>query len=117
MNPALVKLLAAGAVVLALISWALLERGGKLSAQKEVVVVQGKLDLSNERVREQSRGITALGNATTAAQARAAQLLVERAQANKPLVATIARLEGQLAEKTPDGADCRRALQERREGR
>lgn len=114
MNPTLLKLLGIAVLVLGLTSWGFFERSGKMSAQKEVVTVQGKLDLSEERIREQNRGITALGNATLVAGARAAQLEKDRERAVRPLVASIARLETQLATKTPEGADCRRALHERR---
>lgn len=116
MSPQLIKLLVGVAIVLSLCSWALLERSGKLAAQKEVVVVQGKLDLSEERVREQNRGMTALGNATVAANARADVLKTLRDEKNVPLVASIARLEAQLAAKPAEGKDCRDALREWRNG-
>lgn len=116
MSPQLIKLLGALALILSLCSWALLERSGKLSAQKEVVTVQGKLNLSEERVREQSRGVTALGNATVAANARAVELAAQHKGQNAAHDVKIVELEKKLAAKLDEGKDCKAALQAWRNG-
>lgn len=116
MNPAMIKFLAGALGVILLIFWAGWERNGKLQAQKQVTVLEGRLELCAERTREQNRGITALGNATIAANARAEELRRRRAATNAPLVASIARLEDQL-KKSAEGKTCTDALNEWRNGK
>jgi hypothetical protein len=104
-------------LALALVSgWALIERSGRLSALNRVVGLEGALELRDERIREQNRSLQALGNATTAANARAQLLAAMRARENAPLVAMIGKLEGVVAAGAQQGKDCRDALREWRAG-
>lgn len=117
MSPQLAKLLAGAVLILSLVGWALFERSEKLSSQKEVAVLKGDLELSNERIRENGRAITALGTATTAAQARAATLEGIRRRENAPLVAQIQRFETRLKDLASTGKTaCVDAFKEWRNG-
>lgn len=116
MNKTVVKLLVLALIGAGLAGWALVERSGRLSALNEVTRLKGDLDLCGERIRETNRAVTALSTATTAAQARLAQLEKDRARSNAPLVASIKRLEATLA-KAPPAKGCKDALQEWRNER
>lgn len=118
MNPTLAKILAALAVVAALVGWASYERIGKLAAQKQVVQLQGDLNLSQERVREVGRGVLALGNATDAAMKRSRALEQERKGKNAVLDRAIA-LYNERIQNPPEIKECPsgQALKEWREGK
>lgn len=117
LSPGMIKLVAIAAVLAALVGWGLWERGGKYKARTEVEDLQGRLELCEERQRETSRAVTALGTATTAALARGAQLEKERARRDAPLVASIKSLEDRIGSKEASSKGCVEALREAREGK
>jgi hypothetical protein len=117
MDPRLIKLLAGVLIVLSLVGWGFYERSGKLSAQKDVVQLHGDLALASERQRETNRAVTALGTATTAANARAEVLAQRRVKESAPLVAQITKLEKVVSDlKSVGSKDCRDAFREWRNG-
>lgn len=104
-------------VIAILCGLVLYERGEKLDAEKAVVELQGTVALRDQTIVTQSRAIVQLGNSTAAAKVEAKKLREQHARESAPMVAKIAKLEADLADKTPSGKTAKDAIDEWRNGK